>query len=288
MEERGIGRPSTYAPTIATLVEREYVEREQRRLMPTELGRTVTELLKEHFTTVMDLDFTAKMEEDLDSVAQGEQDWAPMLREFYDPFHAAVNAAEKAFTPACEKCGQPMAMQMGRFGRFLACTGYPECQNTRNMRDTGERPADEASDEVCERCERPMVIKTGRFGRFLACTGYNAADNPCDNRRNIVKKSAVPCPKCGGDLVERRARKSGRPFWGCATYPKCDFLVNTEPVAMPCPQCAGMMVEAAQGKVSCTVCKWKGDPPAAAGEQPDGLVAAGANEIVAELANVGD
>ena len=287
MEERGIGRPSTYAPTIATLVEREYVEREQRRLLPTELGRTVTELLKEHFTTVMDLDFTAKMEEDLDSVAQGEQDWGPMLREFYDPFHAAVNAAEKAFTPACEKCGQPMAMQMGRFGRFLACTGYPECQNTRNMRDTGERPADEASDEVCERCERPMVIKTGRFGRFLACTGYNAADNPCDNRRNIVKKSAVPCPKCGGDLVERRARKSGRPFWGCATYPKCDFLVNTEPVAMPCPQCAGMMVEAAQGKVSCTVCKWKGDPPAAAGEQPDGL-AAGANEIAVELANVGD
>ena len=199
------------------------MEREQRRLLPTELGRTVTELLKEHFTTVMDLDFTAKMEEDLDSVAQGEQDWAPMLREFYDPFHAAVNAAEKAFTPACEKCGQPMAMQMGRFGRFLACTGYPECQNTRNMRDTGERPADEASDEVCERCERPMVIKTGRFGRFLACTGYNAADNPCDNRRNIVKKSAVPCPKCGGDLVERRAPQIGPSLLGLRNLSQVRF-----------------------------------------------------------------
>ena len=281
MEENGIGRPSTYAPTIATLVEREYVAREQRRLLPTELGCTVTDLLTEHFTDVMDLSFTARMEADLDGVAQGEQDWVPMLREFYDPFHAAVNAAEKAFTPSCEKCGQPMAMAMGRFGRFLACTAYPECQNTRNMRDAGERPADEETDEVCEKCERPMVIKTGRYGRFLACTGYNAADNPCDNRRNIVKKSAVPCPKCGGELVERRARKSGRPFWGCASYPKCDFLVNSEPVATPCPECAGMMTQAAQGKVSCTVCKWKGDPPPA-----DNAVGAGA--AVAELANVGN
>ena len=264
MEEKGIGRPSTYAPTIATLVEREYVAREQRRLLPTELGCTVTDLLTQYFTDVMDPDFTARMEQRLDEVAQGEQEWAPMLREFYDPFHEAVNAAEKAFTPACEKCGQPMAMAMGRFGRFLACTGYPACQNTRNMRDTGERPADEPSDEICEKCERPMVIKTGRYGRFLACTGYNAADNPCDNRRNIVKKSAVPCPKCGGDLVERRARKSGRPFWGCANYPKCDFLVNTEPVETPCPECGGMMAQAARGKVSCTVCKWKGDALAAA------------------------
>ena len=279
MEENGIGRPSTYAPTIATLVEREYVAREQRRLLPTELGCTVTDLLTEHFTDVMDLNFTARMEADLDGVAQGEQDWVPMLREFYDPFHAAVNAAEKAFTPACEKCGQPMAMSMGRFGRFLACTAYPQCQNTRNMRDTGERPADEETDEVCEKCERPMVIKTGRYGRFIACTGYNAADNPCDNRRNIVKKSPVPCPKCGGELVERHARKSRRPFWGCATYPKCDFLVNTEPVATPCPKCAGMMTQAAQGKVSCTVCKWKGDPPAA--EHHPGA-------SVAELANVGN
>ena len=264
MEEKGIGRPSTYAPTIATLVEREYVEREQRRLRPTELGCTVTDLLTQHFTDVMDPDFTARMEQQLDEVAQGEQEWVPMLREFYDPFHQAVDAAEKAFTPACEKCGSPMAMAMGRFGRFLACTGYPECQNTRNMRDLGERPADEPSDEICEKCERPMVIKTGRYGRFLACTGYNAADNPCDNRRNIVKKSAVPCPKCGGELVERRARKSGRPFWGCANYPKCDFLVNTEPVATPCPQCDGMMVQAARGQVSCTVCKWKGELPTTA------------------------
>ena len=243
MEEKGIGRPSTYAPTIATLVEREYVEREQRRLQPTELGFTVTDLLTERFADVMDLNFTARMEEDLDSVAQGEMDWVPMLREFYGPFHQAVSEAEQAFSPTCDKCERPMIMKMGRFGRFLACTGYPECQNIRNMRNNADRPPDEETDEVCEKCERPMVIKTGRYGRFLACTGYNADDNPCDNRRNIIKSSGVPCPKCGGDLVERRSRKSGRPFWGCANYPKCDFLVNTQPLPTPCPQCDGMLVD---------------------------------------------
>ncbi len=261
MEEKGIGRPSTYAPTIATLVEREYVQREQRRLSPTELGCTVTDLLTERFADVMAPEFTAKMEEDLDSVAQGEQDWVPMLRDFYGPFHQAVNLAEQAFTPSCEKCGRPMTMMMGRFGRFLACSGYPACQNTRNMRDNAERPPDEPTDEICEKCERPMVIKTGRYGRFLACTGYNAEDNPCDNRRNIVTKSDVPCPKCGGDLVQRRARKSGRPFWGCARYPECEFLVNTEPLVAPCPDCGGMLVTAARGRARCTDCKWKGDPP---------------------------
>ena len=283
MEDNGIGRPSTYAPTIATLVEREYVEREQRRLLPTELGCTVTDLLTDRFADVMDLNFTARMEEDLDSVAQGEMDWVPMLREFYGPFHQAVAETEQAFSPECDKCGKTMTMKMGRFGRFLACTGYPECQNIRNMRNNADRPPDEETDEVCERCERPMVIKTGRYGRFLACTGYNAEDNPCDNRRNIVKKSEVPCPKCGGDLVERRARKSGRPFWGCANYPKCDFLVNTEPLPMPCPECEGMLVSRARGKAACSVCKWKGDPP---GAEPDGTQSAAEPEP--ELAAVGD
>jgi DNA topoisomerase-1 len=279
MEDKGIGRPSTYAPTIATLIEREYVQREQRRLLPTELGCTVTDLLTARFTEVMDLEFTAKMEQDLDGVAQGEQEWVPMLRDFYEPFHKIVADTKEEFTPACEKCGRQMEMKMNRFGRFLGCSGYPDCQNTRNLRDNSPRPADEETDEICERCERPMVIKTGRYGRFLACTGYNAPDNPCDNRRNIVKKSEVPCPKCGGDLVERRARKSGRPFWGCANYPNCEFLVNTEPLSTPCPQCEGMLVAAARGRASCTVCKWKGDPP----ELP-----AGGAQSETELATVGD
>ena len=198
MEERGIGRPSTYAPTIGTLVDRKYVERERNRLTPTQLGMTVTDLLTEHFTDVMNLDFTAKMEEELDGVAQGEREWVPMLRDFYDPFHEAVDKANETFSRAeetdevCEKCGQPMAIKTGRFGRFLACTAYPKCRNTKDMGDNPGTPFEEATEEVCEKCERPMVIRTGRYGRFLACTGYNAEENPCDNRRNILNKIGVP------------------------------------------------------------------------------------------------
>ena len=281
MEEKGIGRPSTYAPTIATLVAREYVEREQRRLFPTELGFTVTDLLMEHFVDVMDPDFTARMEEGLDSVAQGEQDWVLMLRDFYGPFHGAVTEAAKAFTPSCEKCGQPMEMKMNRFGRFLGCTGYPDCQSIKSLRNNADRPADEETDEVCEQCERPMVIKSGRYGRFMACTGYNAAENPCDNRRNLVKKSGVNCPRCGGDLVEKRGGKGRRPFWGCANYPDCDFLVNSLPLTVPCPVCSGMLVSAAKGQAACVdaACKWKGDPPTAGTETPSEAV---------ELVTVGD
>ncbi len=264
MEERGIGRPSTYAPTIGTLVDRRYVERERNRLTPTPLGITVTDLLTEHFTSVMDLDFTAKMEEELDSVAQGDLDWVPMLRDFYDPFHEAVSKANETFSRAeetdevCEKCGEPMAIKTGRFGRFMACTGYPKCRNTKDLGDNASGPFEEATDEVCEKCERPMVIRTGRYGRFLACTGYNAEENPCENRRNLLKKIGVLCPDCGGDLVERRARgRGGRPFWGCSRYPACEFIVNRRPVEKPCPECGKMMVHKNRNDIACTVCTWQ-------------------------------
>ena len=264
MEERGIGRPSTYAPTIGTLVDRNYVERERNRLTPTQLGMTVTDLLTEHFTDVMDLDFTAKMEEELDGVAQGEREWVPMLRDFYDPFHEAIDKANETFSRAeetdevCEKCGQPMAIKTGRFGRFMACTGYPKCRNTKDLGDNPGTPFEEATDEVCEKCERPMVIRTGRYGRFLACTGYNAEENPCDNRRNILNKIGVPCPDCGGDLVERRARgRGGRPFWGCSRYPSCEFIINRRPVPKSCPQCGKMMVQKNRNDIACTSCDWQ-------------------------------
>ena len=280
MEERGIGRPSTYAPTIGTLVDRRYVERERNRLTPTQLGITVTDLLTEHFTSVMDLDFTAKMEEELDSVAQGDLEWVPMLRDFYDPFHEAVNKANETFSRAeetdevCEKCGEPMAIKTGRFGRFMACTGYPKCRNTKDMGDNASGPFEEATDEVCEKCERPMVIRTGRYGRFLACTGYNAEENPCDNRRNLLKKIGVPCPDCGGDLVERRARgRGGRPFWGCSSYPSCEFIVNRRPVEKPCPECGKMMVHKNRNDIACTACTWQ--EPAAQPTQAEELAAVG-------------
>ena len=214
MEERGIGRPSTYAPTIGTLLDRNYVSKEKNRLLPTPLGSTVTDLLVEYFTDVMDPEFTAKMEEELDDVSRGERQWVPMLGAFYDPFQKALEEAQASM---------------------------PRIK------------VEEETDEVCENCERPMVIKTGRFGRFLACTGFPE----CKTSRPLLKKTGAACPKCGGDIVERRSRGRGRSFYGCATYPKCDFLTNQRPLATPCPECGGLMVHSGRTTAACTVCDWK-------------------------------
>ncbi len=213
MEERGVGRPSTYAPTIGTLLDRHYVTKEQNRLLPTPLGTTVTELLVEYFAQVMDLEFTAKMEEELDDVSRGEREWVPMLGEFYDPFQKALEEAQESMP---------------------------------------RRKVEEETDEVCENCERPMVIKTGRFGRFLACTGFPE----CKTSRPLLNKTGATCPKCGGDIVERRSRGRGRPFYGCSRYPQCDFLSNRKPIASPCPECGGMMVQSGRATAACTVCDW--------------------------------
>jgi DNA topoisomerase-1 len=229
MEEKGIGRPSTYAPTIGTLVDRMYVERERNRLTPTKLGITVTDLLTEYFTDIMDLDFTAKMEEELDEVSTGEREWVPMLSEFYDPFQKALEEAQASMPRS---------------------------------------KVEEETDEVCETCGRPMVIKTGRFGRFLACTGFPE----CRTSRPLLKKTGAACPKCGGDIVERRSRGRGRTFYGCSKYPQCDFLTNQRPIAAPCPECGGLMVQSGRTMTACTVCDWK---------EPLG-------EEAEELASVGD
>ena len=213
MEEKGIGRPSTYAPTIGTLVDRYYVEKERNRLTPTVLGKTVSELLSEYFSDVMDPEFTAKMEEELDDVSRGDREWVPMLNEFYDPFQKALEQAQEKM---------------------------PKVK------------LEEATDEVCDTCGQPMVIKTGRFGRFLACTGFPE----CRTTKPIFNKTGVSCPKCGGDIVERRSRGRGRSFYGCSKYPECDFISNRKPVPTPCPECEGMMVEMARDQVACTVCNW--------------------------------
>ena len=213
MEEKGIGRPSTYAPTIGTLLDRHYVTKEQNRLVPTPLGTTVTDLLTEYFTDVMDLEFTAKMEEELDDVSRGEREWVPMLGEFYDPFQKALEAAQNTM---------------------------PRIK------------VEEETDEVCENCGLPMVIKTGRFGRFMACTGFP----DCKTSRPILKKTGATCPKCGGDIVERRARGRGRSFYGCSRYPDCDFITNRKPLPTPCPECGGLMVQSNRSTGACTVCDW--------------------------------
>ena len=233
MEEKGIGRPSTYAPTIGTLLDRNYVEKEQTRLQPTTLGTTVTDLLTQYFTDIMDLDFTARMEDELDEVSQGDREWVPMLREFYGPFEEALETAQE---------------KMPRV------------------------KIEEETDEVCEACGKPMVIKTGRFGKFLACTGFP----DCRTTRKILNKVGVGCPKCSGELVERKSRGRRRPFYGCSKYPDCDFLVNDRPIPGPCPECGGMMVEKAQNSIQCSSCAWQGEPA----ESPA--------QAEKELASVGD
>ncbi|MCH7736709.1 MAG: type I DNA topoisomerase [Chloroflexi bacterium] len=227
MEEKGIGRPSTYAPTIGTLVDRNYVERERNRLTPTKLGITVTDLLTEYFTDIMDLDFTAKMEEELDDVSRGERDWVPMLSEFYGPFQKALIKADETM---------PTVRMEEETDEVCDCAGSSKCDHT-------------------QICGKPMVIKTGRFGRFLACTGFP----DCRKTKPILKKTGVTCPKpnCGGDIVERRAKGRGRSFFGCSNYPECDLLLNQRPLSTPCPECGGMMVQKGRNNAACTTCTWQ-------------------------------
>lgn len=258
LEENGIGRPSTYAPIMSTIQERGYVKKEGRALKPQELGCVVADLLAERFPGVVDVGFTARMEDELDDVANGERSWPPVVREFYEPLEVALAAAaeaprvEQETNEVCEKCGKPMIVRWGRFGQFLACTGYPECKNARPIGEEAQEP--EKTDEICDLCQSPMVIKRGRFGQFLACSRYP----DCTGRRPILKKVGIPCPKDGGEIIERKSKK-GRTFYGCANYPNCDFTSGTRPLKPPCPSCGGLLVGAGRGAAKCTACDWKGD-----------------------------
>jgi len=260
LEENGIGRPSTYAPILSTIQDRGYVSREGRALFPQELGFVVHDMLIEHFADVFDAGFTATMEEELDEIARGEAAWEPVVRQFYDPLQAKLAVAadaprvEEVTDVMCEKCGKPMIKRWGRFGQFLACSGFPDCKSTKPL---NEDEQEEVTDEKCGECGSPMVAKTGRFGRFLACTRYP----DCKGTKAILTKVGVDCPKCGGEIVERRTRK-GRTFFGCAKYPECDFTSWARPLEQPCPQCGGLIVNAGgvrnPGAAKCIACDWKG------------------------------
>jgi len=254
MEEKGIGRPSTYAPTIGTLVDRMYVERERNRLTPTKLGITVTDLLTEYFTNIMDLDFTAKMEEELDDVSRGEREWIPMLGEFYGPFQQALGNADEQM---------PKIRMDEETDEVCDCAGSDKCEHG-------------------DLCGKPKVIKTGRFGRFMACTGFP----DCRKTKPILKTVGVPCPKpdCGGEIVERRARGRGRSFFGCSNYPNCDLILNQRPLTTPCPECSGLMVQKNRNNVACTVCTWQ----EAVVEIPEGAEGPEGSDNSEELAPVGD
>lgn len=234
LEEYGIGRPSTYAPTISTIIERNYVQREEGRLKPTDIAFLVIDLLVEHFPSIVDYEFTARMEDNLDTIAEGKKEWAPVLREFYEPFHETLVIKEKELSKTkisveetdkiCEKCGKSMVIRTGRFGKFLACSGFPDCKNAKPLEEKSEeQPADVPP---CEKCGAPMTLKRGRFGPFYGCSRYPE----CTNIRNMRdKKLDIKCPKCGkGDVVMKRSKR-GKTFFGCSRYPDCDFVSWTKP-----------------------------------------------------------
>jgi len=248
LEDKGIGRPSTYASIISTIQDRRYVEKAEGRFTPTELGRLVNERLVNHFPKVFDVAFTARMEAELDEIEEGEKDWVTTVKEFYEPFAKDLEEAEDKMEGlkgkeeptdvVCEKCGQNMVIKWGRHGHFLACPGYPNCKNTKPFTkdESGtihivEKPV-ETSDEKCEKCGNPMVVKRGRFGGFLACSNYPE----CKTTKPLTMGIHCPVKECGGDLVQKRTRK-GRPFYSCSRYPKCTFALWNRPINRPCPNC---------------------------------------------------
>jgi DNA topoisomerase-1 len=246
LEERGIGRPSTYAAILDTIQEKGYVEKLERQFKPTHLGVLVTDELVRAFPREMDVAFTAGMEEHLDEIEDGNAGWQSVLSDFYAKFKEDLAKAEEGMRNvkaqaietdiACEKCGRMMVIKWGRNGEFLACPGYPECRNTMNFRrEEGkivpEKEEDIAVEDKCPECGAPMVMKRGRFGRFLACTRYPE----CKGTKPI--SIGVTCPKgCGGYITEKRSRR-GRTFYGCSSYPKCDFVSWDRPRNEFCPQC---------------------------------------------------
>ncbi len=251
LEEKGIGRPSTYAAIISTIQERDYVTKVENRFRPTELGLLVNELLVNHFPVVMDVAFTAKMEEELDKIEEGQLRWVQAVRDFYTPFQESLEKAQAEMKNvkaeqtetdiACDKCGKPMVIKWGRNGQFLACSGYPECKNTRPIirKENGDIEAapEEKTDEKCSKCGSPMLVKRGRFGKFLACSRYPE----CNYTQGM--STGVACPEDGGKIVERRSRY-GKVFYSCSNYPDCKFALWNKPVPRPCPKCgAPFLVE---------------------------------------------
>jgi DNA topoisomerase-1 len=238
LEKKGIGRPSTYAPILSTIQERGYVEKLGKALKPTEIGTVTNGLLVKHFPKIMDVKFTAQMEDELDDILDRKIEWITVLKEFYGPFKQALEEAEVKMEKVkkevmtdeiCPTCGSKLVIRSGRYGDFMACSTYPKCKFTKNLKE--EEAKYEALKEACEKCGKPMTLKRGRYGEFLACTGYPK----CKNIKPILKKLGVKCPKCGGELVERRTKK-GRLFYGCSNYPNCDFATWQRPTGKEEPK----------------------------------------------------
>jgi DNA topoisomerase-1 len=277
LEEKGIGRPSTYAAILSTVQDRGYAEKREGRLAPTELGVVVNGLLVKSFPDILNADFTAQMEERLDLVEEGTADWIQLLRDFYAPFERDLSRAkvemrdlrreEEPTEEVCEKCGKPMVIKWGRNGYFLACSGYPECRNTKEYTRNPDGtltvlPTTRPSDQTCPTCGSAMVIRRGRFGEFLACSRYPE----CKTTSPVSLGVACPRPGCGGYLTEKRSKR-GKVFYGCSNYAKskCDFVSWDRPIPKPCPNCGAVFVVQkvlrSGGRLRCLAegCGWGAD-----------------------------
>ncbi|KAB2879977.1 type I DNA topoisomerase [bacterium] len=252
LDTLGIGRPSTYAMIVSTIVDREYAEIKERKLFATELGKSVNHILSNYFSELFNIKFTAEMEEELDKIEEGELSYKKVLDDFYRAFAKNMKEVEskkaevkesmqEKTDEVCELCSKPMIIKWGRYGKFMACSGYPDCKNIKKLAKDGEAPPEpEMTDEKCPKCESPMVIKIGKYGKFMACSNYPT----CKTTKPIL--DIVPdiiCPKDGGQIVRRKSR-FGKFFYGCANYPNCDFILWNEPVNERCPHCdAAYMVK---------------------------------------------
>lgn len=258
LEEHGIGRPSTYAPIISKIQQKGYVEKLEKALAPTILGRTLCRELIKYFTDIMNYKFTAQMETKLDDIAEEKAVWTDVLKDFYTPFTETVDSAKKNMPKVliesdvvCPKCGKKMIVRTSRFGtQFLGCSGYPECKTMMPLnKDGSAAPVDEKSDEKCEKCGSEMIVKVGPYGKYLQCT-----NDECKNRKRIVITTGVKCPKCGeGEIIQRKS-KYGKIFYGCNKYPDCDFVSWNEPVQESCPECGAYLVKKITKKESKLVC----------------------------------
>lgn len=244
LEEFGIGRPSTYASIIATLKNREYVEMDNKRFKPTDVGRVVNRFLTTYFTMYVDYDFTAKLEDELDSISCGDTEWIPVLEHFWKPFKAKTvdvqenvkrsDVTQEKIDEHCPKCGKQLSIRLGKRGRFIGCDGYPECDYTRNLSETAQDEP-EKIDRPCPECESPLLIRHGKFGKFIGCSSYPK----CKYIESIEQpeETQVDCPKCKkGKIVKRKSRR-GKIFFSCNQYPECDYAIWNQPIAEKCPSC---------------------------------------------------
>ncbi len=245
LEEKGIGRPSTYAPILQNIQERKYVTRKDKKLIPSDIGMVVNELLVESFPEIFDIDFTAQLENKLDEIENSNMKWQALLEDFYEKFSKTLENAYKNMkyisqiteeSPfSCEKCGSKMIIKWGKNGRFLACSNYPDCKNIKQFKinESGELTIleDKILEEKCEKCGSNLMLKNGRYGQFIACENYPK----CKFTKQIA---IMPCPEdnCTGNIVERRTKR-GKVFYGCSNYPKCNFASWNEPLNRMCPEC---------------------------------------------------